>query len=53
MTTVLIIFAAASVLPLLLATAVAVLARDPQRRADARRVVVLLGCDQGKPESRR
>jgi hypothetical protein len=52
MITVLIIFAVASVLPLLLATAVAVLARDPRRRADARRVVVLLGCDQGKPKSR-
>jgi hypothetical protein len=44
----LITFAVISALPLLLATVVAVLARDPQRRADARRVVVLLGYGTGK-----
>jgi hypothetical protein len=48
MITSLITFAVMSALPLLLATAVAVLSHDPQRRADARRVVVLLRRDQGQ-----
>lgn len=52
MITSLITFAVMSALPLLLATAVAVLSHDPQRRADARRVVVLLRRDHGKRKTR-
>jgi hypothetical protein len=48
MTTLLITFAAITARPRLLATAVAVLARDPQRRADACRVVMLLGYSTGR-----
>jgi hypothetical protein len=52
MTMLLIIVATITALPLLLATVVAVLARDPQWRADAHQVVMLLRCGQGKPKTR-